>query len=364
MLGLCIVAAAALGHGEVAVRTDAATLKIGAQMRVEALYNNHGLEKAPGKTVHATTNLDVQNANLVLDGKLPGDNDVALGVDIRHPVAEPMMYGYITHWFSPSIGLSAGKMRVLQGGWDHASYDDYTAHATGIYARNLVYEANVPMAALTFKTLGTVTMQILNDKIVGKNPDATWNATEHPTWVFGWQGEFGPITPLIDVGSYDNNKSRWVDAGLKTVMNGLLGTLDLYSKNQVARRTNGAGTVVRTADVSTGMTLNVAYEIKGTATPWFYFSSFDAKQAVDDTLGLENHEYNTTKDANGKVTHDIWDDNGQVIGFGVNINLLGAGWTPYAVLVTRTGKFEDQKRPGEPEDKSDMWVRIGLLGAI
>ncbi len=365
MLGILMLSAAALAPADVPVQTDAAALRVGAELRAEALYENHGLEKEPGTTIHPSTAFEIQHAAVVLDGKLPPeDTDVAFGFDLLHAASSPLDYGYVTHWFGRVVGVSLGKMRVLQGGWDNASYEDFTAHAKGFYADNLVYDANAPMAAVSLRAAGLLTLQFLNDKVVGRDAVASWSKSAHPTWAFGWRGDFGPITPLLDVGSYDNNKSRWVDAGVKTKMNGLTGTLDLFNKNQVTRHTTGTGKILPKADVSTGMTLSVAYEIMGAATPWFYFSTFDDKQGDDRDLGIKDHEFNTTRDASARVSYDTWDDNGQVTGVGINLNALGKGWTPYLALVSRSGKFENQKRPNEAEDKTELWVRFGVLGTM
>jgi hypothetical protein len=330
-------------------------MKLGAELRAELLHKNDGLAKDEGHPAHPTTAFEVQHAGLTLDGALSADDTVRFGFDLLHPGVSPLDYGFFTHTFAKIVGVSIGKMRVLQGGWDNASYEDYRAHATGFYADNLVYDLNEPMAAVSLHAAGVLTLQILNDKVAGTDAAASWNKTQHPTWVLGWQGEFGPITPLIDVGSYDNNHSRWVDAGVKTSMNGLEASLDLYNKNQVNRYTDAAGKGVGKADVSSGITLNVSYELKGAATPWFYFSTFNDKQASDIPLNLDDHEFNEA---------NRFDDNGQVIAVGVNVDALAKGYTPYAAVVTRSAKFESQKHPGDAQDKSELWIRAGILASL
>lgn len=363
MLGL-VLAAGALVSPDPVPRTDEAQVKVSGELRAEAVYRNHGLEKRPGVRVHPSMQWEIPYANLIASGTAPDDLEFGVGVDFVRKESDLVDYAFMTRWFSKIIGMSLGKMRVMQGGWDNESYADYKRHAVGIYAQNLVYVANAPMVAITLRAAGAVTLQVLNDKVVDADATEQWNQSTHLTWVLGWRGDFGPITPLLDVGSYDNNRSRWVDAGLKTEMNGLVATLDLFSKNDVKKYPVDGGTSVSRADVSTAITLNVAYEIKDLVTPWFYFSSFDDKQAVDSDVGLSNHTFNTTHQVDGQVAYDRWDDNGQVVAMGMNINVLAAGFTPFVALVTRSGKFEDQVKLGESQEKSEMWVRVGVMGEI
>lgn len=346
-------------------RALAQDVRVEAELRGEALYQNHGIARLGGQKAKPTTGLEVQHAELTLKSQVAPELETAWGLDLLAKRGTALDYAYVTRWFvQHAVGVAAGQMRVMQGGWDNASYESYTAHAVGTYAKNLVYPETAPMIAITAKVAGEITLQVLNDKVAGVDAAASWNQTKHATWALGWHGEFGPITPLVDIGSYDNNKSRWVDAGIKTEMNGLTATLDLFNKNQVTRYVTTAGVARSKADVSTGMTLGAAYEIKGVATPWFYFSSFDDRQAEDDELTLRDREYNTSRDEAGQLVFDKWDDNGQVIGTGINLNALSKGWIPYLAVVNRSGKFEDDRNPAQGKEKSELLVRLGVLGSL
>ena len=366
---------AGVAHAEdVKVTTGAVSAKLGGQFRSELLYSNNGIQSTDAKKADASTTLDVDTANILLDGKYNNDTEFAFRFNLYNPSinnghVEPIDYGYGTHWFNKMIGWSFGKMMVLQGGFDNID-GDFKSHATGVYAQNLVFNTYEPMTALTVKAGGTFTLQVLNDKVSAGN-DGVWNKNKHPTFVLGYRGDFGPVSPLVDIGSYDNNKSRWLDVGVKTEMNGLMATLDYYNNNH-ANMLEVAGEKPKSAaDVSTAITLYAQYEVKGAVTPWLYFSTFDNKQFEDKTLGLSNAKYNdstpavaaTETTAATPATYS-WNDNGQTIGVGVNLNDMGKGWTPYIAFINQSGKFEDEKNPGEAKSKSEMWLRVGVLGEI
>jgi hypothetical protein len=352
---------------ETTVMTLAKSAKLGGEFRSELLYDNNKLTETEAHKAKSSTDIEVQNVNIKLNGMYNNDTEYSFRFNLWDPLQKggPLDYGYGTYWFNPMVGYSMGKMRVLQGGWDNID-SSYRDHVIGVYAQNLVFGEYENMFALHIKAAGLISFQVLNDVVRdGANGDR-WNTTVHPTWVLGWMGEFGPVKPLIDFGSYDNNKSRWIDVGIKTDMAGLDATLDYYNQNNVHRVFKTDGKATGEADVATSITLKVAYEVKNVVTPWIYFSTYENKQADDKNLAtpLADHKFNSqTKDATGNVTYNF-DDNGMVYGVGVNIDGLGKGWTPYVALTSTAGKFESETKAGETKTKSDMQVKIGVLGEI
>lgn len=339
------------------VTTGATSAKLGGEFRAELNYDDHGYEKVDGgESPDATTSIQLQRVAIKLHGNINKDTEYGFRFNLLNPVTTPVDYGYGTHWFTKSMGFSIGKMKVLQGGFDNWT-GDYTAHATGVYAENLAFAEYEEMIAMHLKMAGDIRVQLLNDKVIGTDADAQWNKNTHPTWVVGWMGEFGPIKPMVNIGSYDNNKSRWIDIGVATEMSGLAASLDIYSKNHVNKSADSAGKTKEVADDGMGLTLNVGYEIKGTATPFFYFSSWDNKQGTNDATGAEDVKVNTTN-ADGSME---WNDNGQTIAVGSNFHMMGEGWTPFAAIVTQSGKFMEGT---EEKTKSNMWVRLGVNGEI
>jgi len=365
----------ALAHTAMAqdanVTTGATSAKLGGEFRAEWTHDDHGFEKATGYTPDATDTIAVQAANLKLAGNINKDTEFAMRFNLLDPSpynGGPLQYGYGTHWFSKMIGFSMGKMKVAQGGWDTwgASYRDM---ASGVYSDNLAFNEYENMIELQLKVAGTVRLQLLNDVSTNVNPydakagSGEWNQGAHPTWVLGWQGEFGAIKPLVDLGSFDNNKSRWIDLGVATEMSGLAASLDIYMLDRVHKAADADGKAKELTDSAMAVTLNASYSIKGTASPFLFFSTFDNKQGEDSDLGTKDAKVNSVTPATASTPASMnWDDNGQTIAVGTTLDMMGKNFNPYFAIVSQSGKFADAA--GKEETKSNMWIKIGVLGEI
>lgn len=373
LLGFSIAGLAMSGVAlaqEANVSTSAASAKLGGEFRSELTYTDNGMKKMKGgDDPDSSTTIGVAAANVTLDGKVNSDTEYAFRFNLYNPVPTaanpyngPLAYGYGKHWFNKMMGFSIGRQKVLQGGWDNID-GSFRTHATGIYDQNLVFQEYEDMIGLHLNVAGTMTLQLANDRIAGapgRYGNANWNQSSHPTWILGWQGSFGPIAPIVNIGSYDNNKSRWIDLGVKTDMNGLMASLDIY-QNTMTRKVADPTDAKKNEEpqnVATSVTLNVKFMIKGTATPFLYFSTYDNKQADDSKLGLKDSKVNTTN-ADGSMA---WNDNGVVWGVGTDLHMMGKGWSPFVAIVGRSGKWDDGA--GKEETKSDMTVKIGALAEI
>lgn len=357
---------------ETNVTTLAKSVRLGGEFRSEFIYTDNGLTKREGYSPKATSEFAVTAANVLLQGSINDNTEYAFRFNLINtdPTQSPLDYGYGTHWFNKMVGFSVGKMTVLQGGWDNIDAG-YRNHIVGAYAENLAYPRYDNMLALHLNVAGRLSLQLVNDKVVkpGVETGASWNQTAHPTWVLGWMGEFGPIKPLIDIGSYDNNKSRWIDVGIKTEMNGLMATLDYHNQSVVGKEEDPADatkTLEPTNELS-AITVKVAYEMKNLMTPWVYFSTFDNKQASESKLGLKDIKYNPTPDADdlNDSSKYMFSDNGMSYGIGADFAMLGEGWNPFIALVSHSGKFLDTSKAGdETVTRSELQVKIGVLGGI
>jgi hypothetical protein len=261
------------------------------------------------------------------------------------------------------MGMSVGRMTTAIGGWDNMD-SGYKDHAQGWagYDSNLAFADYEDMIALHMAVAGKISLQLVNDKkadneVATVEDNMMWNKTSHPTYIISWQGQFGGIQPLVNIGSYDNNKSRWIDVGVKANMSGLAATLDIHSGSEVAKGTDADGKAEGWESTTMAITAKGGYEIKGTATPWVYVSTWDRKQYEDKDAGLEDSKVN----ADG-----AWDDNAMTYGLGADLHMMGKGWTPYVALVSRSGKFDKDPTPAEVEEesKSEMAIRLGVLGEI
>lgn len=366
LLGFSIAGLAISGVAlaqEANVSTGAASAKLGGEFRSELTYTDNGMKKTTGgDDPDSSTTMGVSTANVTLDGKINSDTEYAFRFNLLDPGPTnggPLNYGYGKHWFNKMMGFSIGRQKVLQGGWDNID-GSFKTHARGVYADNLVFNEYEDMIGIHLNVAGSLTLQLANDRMVGapgRRGSAMWNKTSHPTWILGWAGSFGPIAPIVNIGSYDNNKSRWVDLGIKTDMSGLMASLDIYQNTMTMKVASGTK-VEEPQNVATSVALNVKYMIKGTATPFLYFSTYDNKQADDSKLGLKDSKVNTTN-ADGSMD---WDDNGVVWGVGTDLHMMGKGWSPFVAIVGRSGKWADAA--GKEETKSDMTIKIGALGDI
>jgi hypothetical protein len=346
------------------VTTGAVSADLGGEFRGEWMHHDNGLMKAEGFTPDASDTIDVQHVRITLDGKINNDTEYSFGFNFLNPGLEgPLVYGYGTHWFSKMMGMSVGRMTTAIGGWDNMD-SGYKDHAQGWagYDSNLAFADYEDMIALHMAVAGKISLQLVNDKkadneVATVEDNMMWNKTSHPTYIISWQGQFGGIQPLVNIGSYDNNKSRWIDVGVKANMSGLAATLDIHSGSEVAKGTDADGKAEGWESTTMAITAKGGYEIKGTATPWVYVSTWDRKQYEDKDAGLEDSKVN----ADG-----AWDDNAMTYGLGADLHMMGKGWTPYVALVSRSGKFDKDPTPAEVEEesKSEMAIRLGVLGEI
>ncbi len=363
LIGLSIaglaVSGLALAQEGKNVTTGADAAKLGGEFRSELTYSDNGLMKATGVEPDATTRIGVSTVNIKLDGKVNSKTDYQFRFNLLGTGAlGPVEIAYGKHWFSNMIGFSIGRQKVIQGGFDNIE-GNYRAHAVGVYASNMPFYEFEDMIGLHVKLAGDLTVQILNDRQVGapgREGMAAWNETAHQTYAIGWTGAFGPVSPMINIGSYDNNKSRWMDIGVKTSMNGLAASLDIYQNTWTKKVVTGTKAEGK-ADVATAMTLNLGYTIPGTATPFLYFSTYDNKQEGTDS------KVNSTTAATATSAGSMnWDDNGVVWAVGTDLHMMGNGWSPFVAIVNRSGKWADAA--GKEESKSEMMIKLGAHAEI
>lgn len=380
VVGLVVLGmgAAQAARGEDAkVSTGAEAAKLGAEFRAELNRNDHGFQKVDGaKSPSATTTLGVQTMKVKLSGKLNKDTDFAFRFNLFDPDAtkgpvdgSPLDYGYGTHWFTEMFGMSMGKAKVMQGGWDTID-DSFRDHWSGAYKDHLAFYKYDNMIALHLKVAGQLNLQVLNDKtkdgtdanFAGKKNGKTqgeWGKTQHPTFALGWLGKFGAISPIVDLGFYDQQKSRWADVGVKAEMDGLTARFDLRNTSVSNAVPDSSGKDKSKEDVETAYTLYVGYEVPGVVTPFVYYSAYDNKQYADSATGKKDWKGNS---AAAPTDSPNFDDNKQVMSIGANVGVLGKGWTPYLAYTQVSGKFYKGAASDATETKSEGQVHLGILG--
>jgi len=358
--------AAQVAHAEDNKVVSAAdSTKIGLNFRSEINRNDNGLQKVKDtKAPSASTTLAVQYLQVKLKGNLNKETEYSFRFNLLDPYPTkggPLDYGFGTHWFTDMVGFSIGKQRIMQGGWD--TFDtDYRSHLTGAYANNLAFSSYEYAAALHIKAAGVVNIQLLNDKVTPAAPtggiDASWNKKANPTLAIGWLGDFGVVKPLLEYGTFDNQKSMYIDVGVKAEVSNLLVRFD-YRNEAYSHRVSDAADAKAKSKVDKGnaYTLLASYDVNQTVTPWGYFSAYDKKEYVDTKTNSFKAASATSSAA------PVWDDNKTVWGVGVDVvGPLGKGWTPYLAYVSTSGKFLDEQKTGSKVTRTDGQVRLGVLG--
>ena len=359
---------------DVAVLTGANSARLGGEFKAEFVNDNQGLYKHSGYSPGQVAAFQVTNAYLLLSGYISPDTEYGFRFNLLSAGSSPLEFGSGTHWFTKSFGFSVGKERILQGGWHHLN-QGYRTHADGLYARNLAFSDYAAAWGLHLKFQGIVTLQLVNDVVQDPNDvlDTAvanrWNKDQHPAWILAWLGDFGLVKPLLIFGSYDNNRSRYVDVGLRTGLNGFNATLD-YHNDRVSYRiplgSEASRVDQKETDVKTSYTVNLSYELRNLVTPWVFYSYYDRKQASDPVAALSDRSFNLSKEV-GSIPGGVgytWDDNGTVWGLGVDVNVIGKNWNPFIAYTSTSGKFLKDPSATEGEMRSNALVKVGVLGTI
>jgi len=358
------------------VTTNVTSMKVGGEFAGGLLYNDNGLYKSTGVTPDKATTLGLDTANIKLTGNLNADTEYAFRFNLLNPNPTPLDYGYGTHWFSKMFGFSVGKMKVLQGGWDNldSGYIEETHGTVGIYAANLPIAQYTPMIAVHANLAGRISLQIFNDNTPTSMTQASYNKTKHPSFALGWLGDFGPIKPEVDLGTYDNQKSRWYDVSVKTNMAGLIASLGYWRNDRAWQGTNSSGKAVDNTDSASAISLTAGYEVKNVVTPWVYFSTYDNKQdgtnAKGNTMASMPAQSGTCAAGMAQVGASCnaasWTDNGMIWGIGADLLTFGNNWTPFISYISTSGKFLKNANDvaGATETRTDNTVKLGVHAEI
>jgi hypothetical protein len=347
---------------------------IGGEFRAEFKSENHGLEKTTSYTPKSSTVIEVTNMKLLFSGELNRKTTFKFSIAASFASKDetlPFEYGYGTHWFSDFWGFSIGKMQVAQGGWERR-YSSHKTHAASILMSNLVYREYEPMLMLHLKVKGEINLQILDDitTVDTVRRKGQWNEKQHPTFAINWTGEFGPIAPLLNVGSFDNNRSSWLDFGITYDTEGMATTLEYRMINYKYKGIdNKTGETVEGDELTTSLALSARYSVKGLFTPFIFYSNFDRKQPSDPDAGWEDRKYNSTyKKASKDASEDLYfyhfDDNGVVWAVGADLDSLGQNWHPFLAYVSREGVWEKVIDSGDTESKSETVIKLGVYAGF
>lgn len=346
---------------ETTVTTGSVSAKIGAELRGELIYNDRGFEKYSGNEPDASSSIAVTKTRLAFAGRMNPDVDFYFKFDLL--AKDLLQQGYGTYNINAGgtkLGISIGKMKVNQGGWDQKN-NNFADHVQGYYKKHLAFDPYEPMIALSAAVAGKVSLQFLND--ITTTDDGEWNTKAHPTTVFGWHGDLGMFGPNIEYGSYDNNKSSWLGVGLQVKADALHATID-YKGDRISDKVQEGEKAKSKEDTATSLTLKVAYTVKNVATPWFYYSSYEKAQYDDAAANKKDARVNAAAfNAEGEFVYSV-DDNAQVIGLGADLQSFGKNWIPFVAFTSTSGKFADTMDVTKEETKTMNTLALGCYGAI
>jgi hypothetical protein len=351
----CSVVLAGVAATTAMAEDGASSSSVNGAFRGAVTHSDNGYD---GEDAVASTTIAPEYAKLMFSGDVNSKTNFKMRLNVAGDAS--LDYYHMTTKYGP-VKVSLGKLPVLQGGWDYngsalkrmasgayMSKGSYTSGDATVNYNNMARSKFEEGVTLAFDVAGTVKLQFLNDV-----PNGNWNQSVHPTFAIGWTGKFGPIEPKINYGTQDNQHSSWMDVGFKTSMSGLTASLDYGTVTTNAKGVDpdDAEKSMDNESVSTAITLKASYALKGTATPFFYYSSFDNEQYTAD--GADQVVINSSSART---------DNGTTIGFGSSLDMLASkNFTPYFKVVMNSGDWQDadeEANTGETLTNTDISVGV------
>jgi hypothetical protein len=327
-----------------AVNFGGEELKLGVEYHAEFSYKDNGLMEADkGDEQTKTTNIGLSEANLTLVGKL--SKDVTLDMNWSAARASGNWF-LVDYQAMDALMVRVGQDAANIGGWENEN-DLYDIFAKSIYNTNFR-----PWGASGFievqydlGSAGKVGLQFLND-VVGDAASLRFNnASKQPTGILEYRGNFGMVSPLVQVGTYDANHSMVYSLGVNLKVADLDAYIDYTADNMALRETLGSSKEVITAHTS------LVADLRYTLNQVQYFlkySMYDQKQEPTDIK------------VNAKAGE--FSDNGSRWAVGARCNWVTA-YNPYLALQSSSGKWTNPKDSKE-KSYSEMDILFGVMGKI
>lgn len=337
------------------VTAHAKSLKVGAMYSTELTHNDGGFMKTEGDTSsHATGSIGVSIFDLKLEGELSGDASFKM---VYNMVGNDLELGYATWWVCKGFGISAGKKKVFQGGFEN-KYKK-TAYASTAYAETLKpFSSFAPVFELLAQVdvAGTVTLQMTDDSTVGSyatTVDEKGEVTgkkKQPAMILAWEGEFGPLFPMVTFGSYDMNHSKFFTVGAKLEHQGIMGLAEYVA--DMRNRPDPTDATKAVTDNMSVINIEAGYTMEKMMGVSFKYAMFDTKQAGTDIKG----------NAAGSVDPTAFFDNNNVWTLGATCLTEGPHFAPYVAFVGRSGNNLKAGSATDVEAKSDLSMVLGFGG--
>lgn len=370
-LSLASASGLAADVGKTNVMIGGQSSKLSTQYRSELMNNDHGTLKDDNTKPTKTTNITLNELKIGLDGQLTKESDYSVLLDLgRANVGGLIQTAKFNWWLTDMIGIGGGKIKINQGGWDFKNYDYSTLMGT-VYTDT---DMPLPMYAAGYELMvkaggaGDISLQLTDDvvactaKACAGNTDKRFNKeNKQPAWTLQYMGDFGGIKPLFQLGSYDINHSKYIALGLGYEGMGLDAYLDFIQDSRMYALTVGTEDKKFT-DTHSTYTLDVGYTIAKVARPFLKYSAFNVKDATDSAVTAIATE--PTSNATPTAAGTSYEDNATQWALGSSFLMEGNHFRPYFALVNTTGKFAKAVDPTTSESKSDMQIKLGVMGTF
>ena len=397
LTGVIVVATTAVAADEIkgegkALKVANADVMMSGSFRTEWSHTTNGLGKVnEGGKDKKSAVFGVEHAKLGIGGKLNSDVDFKLQLNLLSSKwalgnsADFVEAAYGVWAPSKMFGVTMGKARVNQDGYNGKDSGEYGS-AWGKSSYTGPFKTYAPMLAIHLNPgdMGKISLQLTNDVTTGSGPDyalaaegkaqspatttnrpGKWNGSnKQPAAILQYTGEFGPMTPMVQIGQYDLNHSRFINVGTKFAVADLGVTFDYLLDNESQKVAKTAGGFEGKNLTRTNIALRTEYTMKGIAKPFLWVNSFNRSGekeniALDEVKGNDNPS--TSVMCGG--FKQCFDDNALSISVGSQILAMGDGWSPYVVYRATSGKFS--KLTGtETATGSTSTIAIGAGGAF
>lgn len=338
--------------------------------RWELDQSDHGFVKTDSNTPTRTTSTQINLLKLGLKGKVADNFEYYVRYDFVKPSKgkDGLDYAKVTWWATPSLGLTFGKDRVNQAGWDPkegsvfrltaSPYVDLAGKSTG---QPFASEAPVFSAQYKLGDPGVITIQLTDDVVkssaAGVTSRAQFNKENiQPATTFEYQSQFGAIAPLLQVGSYDINHSKFYVVGLKADVAEVHTFVDYVIDNKSVQITADE----KDMTVITSATWHIDYNVSQVARPFLKVISYNVKDAKTDVKG--NVGFDPTKKTESAFESGAITDNALVFTIGSWLLPVGDKFRPYLAYTSKTSNFLKGSSVEETEGKTEGHIRFGVAG--
>lgn len=326
--------------------------------RVDAVYYDDGLKSNDDYEPTKVTNLYQSDLKLAVDLSVTNNTKFKI---VTNPMQKDIVGRAILLWQgSPGFSVIAGKDYVNIGGWDQKTWDFDTILVSPYVKTHMPWikeketEARVGPAsspslavAANLNDMGMVTLQAVNDVVVGEDKAAVFSHTRRqPSLLLEFLGSGETLKPLFQIGSYDLLHSITADLGLAVTGKEWDAHIDFSVDHRRHPPTNDGPNITKYYSLTADLTYDFgSLEILGK------IAALDVQQPGGD-YGVDHK---------GNHPGVEFDDNAFDVAVGSRYKLDGEAFKPYFAIVRRTGHFlKNVDEPQGPVDeKSDLAIQIG-----